>query len=335
MVELDLSRLAPEVGSQLNMRGSLVPPLHWDDEACAPAKTRLVDMADDKLFAPHRPREREMLAGVRALLYLWNGHLDDAVKCVQTAPQKTQLYVQGLALRHQNKIDDAKVCFQRMEGYGTFPKLASATLELLENTQHPLLKRFADLLRFNTTWEPFAFADLYELALEGQLDRPTELVIRKIQAEEFNLLLVHAYRKATGQDPTRQTERPDPAAHRRRERQSSDRRSPGQTAETAAPRSEAPAKPAQDQKVRIACPKCRHVNTFAPEQRGRTVRCGKCAVSFAVPGGGGKSTAGAGVKVACPKCRVPDTYPAVKRGKTVQCKRCGAALVIPNAKSAA
>lgn len=337
MVDLDLSRLAPQFVTLLNMRGNLVPPLRWSDDAHPEAKSRLDGIADVELFDPHQARDRKMFAAGRALLYLWNGHLEQAVKCAQGAANKVQNYICGLALRHQNNSDDAKVCFQKVDGYGTYLGLAKAAQAMLQQAQHPLLKRFEGMLAQLNTWEPFAFIDLCIAAMAGQLDRPSELIIRKIQAEEFNLLLVDVYRKATGEDPRRQAAAADLQSRRQRDRERSKSNASESRSrqEPAASKPEAPAVPAKDQKVHIACPKCRQVNTFDGTQRGRKVHCSKCAVAFSVPGQSGKAPVGAGVKVACPKCRVPAIYDTAMRGKKVKCKNCSAVLIIPNAKSAA
>lgn len=337
MVDLDLSRLAPQFVMMLNMRGNLVPPLRWSDDAPPEAKARLDGIADVELFDPHEARDRKMFAAGRALLYLWNGHLDQAIKCAQGAPNKAQNYIQGLALRHQGKSDKAKACFQNIDNYGTYQGLTKAAQEMLQQAQHPLLKRFEGLLTQLNTWEPFAFVDLCIAAAAGQLDRPSELIIRKIQAEEFNLLLVDVYRKATGEDPRRQAASADLQSKRQRDRErakssSSDARS---MQDTTASKPQAPAKPLKDQKVHISCPKCRQVNTFDGTQRGRKVHCSKCSAAFAVPGGSGKAAASVGVKVACPKCRVPGIYETAMRGKKAKCKNCSAVLIIPAAKSAA
>jgi ribosomal protein S27E len=335
MVDLDLSRLAPQFVTLLNMRGNLVPALRWSDDAHPEAKTRLDGIADVELFDPHEARDRKMFAAGRALLYLWNGHLDQAIKCAQGAPNKAQNYIQGLALRHQGKPDKAKACFQQIDNYGTYLGLAKAAQEMLQQAQHPLLKRFEGLLAQLNTWEPFAFIDLCVAAAAGQLDRPSELIIRKIQTEEFNLLLVDVYRKATGEDPRRQAATADLQSKRQRERAKSAGSDARSKQDTTAPKREAPAKPLKDQKVHISCPKCRQVNTFDGTQRGRKVNCSKCSAAFAVPGGSGKAPAASGVKVACPKCRVPGIYDAAMRGKKVKCKKCSAVLIIPAAKSAA
>ena len=334
MVELDFSTMAPEVATLLNMRGNLVPPLRWGDEAYAPAKGRLDALKDAQLIEPHKPREREMLAALRALLHLWNGHLEAAAKSAEGAPKTTGLYIQGVVLRHQNRADDAKVCLRQVGGYATDMKLYSAASQLLPRAQHSLLKRFEDLLLLKKTWDPFAFVDLHKVAVDGRLDRPSELVIRNLQAEEFRLLLVHAYRKATGEDPTVRLEPADSPAKRRRDRDAADRKAAGTKAGAAAASKSEAAKP-KDQKVRIGCPKCRHINALDASKRGGTVRCAKCTTPFTVPGGSGKAAGTAGVKVACPKCRAPGSYAAAMRGKTVRCKRCNATLIVPKAKSAA
>ena len=335
MVELDFSTMAPEVAALLNMRGNLVPPLRWSDEAYAPAKGRLDALKDAQLIEPHKPREREMLAALRALLHLWNGHLEAAAKCAEGAPDTTRLYIQGVVLRHQNRPDDAKVCLQQAGRYATHMKLYAAASQLLPRAQNALLKRFEDLLLLNKAWEPFAFVDLHKVAVGGRLDRPSELVIRNLQAEEFRLLLVHAYRKATGEDPTVRLEPADSQAKRRRERDAADRKAAGTKAGAAAAAPKSEAAKAKDQKVRIGCPKCRHINAVDATQRGRTVRCTKCAKPFTIPGGSGKAAGSTGVRVACPKCRVPGSYDVAMRGKTVRCNRCGATLIVPKAKSAA
>lgn len=337
MVELDYSRLGPEVASLLTMRGGLVPPLQWSDDPCEAARTQLSGMSDKKLFAPHEPRERGMLPAVRAMLYLWNGWFREVESPAQEAPARAQLYILALMLRHQGRHADAKRYFQQLGGHPCHHRLFASSLDLLRDANGPALKQFKELLALKTTWEPLAFVDLHEQAVAGQLDRPSELIIRKIQVEEFNVLLVDCYRKATGQDPTVQLESHESPARKRREQRSAPHRGVGAKTGGRTPSlagDHTPKAPMHD-KIRLACPKCHNVNVVGASQRGKAAKCAKCGDAFMVPGTDGKVSSAAGVKVACPKCRTPAVYDNSLRGKKVHCKRCGATMLLPKSKSAA
>ena len=337
MVELDHSRLGSGVASLLTMRGTLVPPLCWDGDPWEAARTQLGRMDDKELFSPQRLRDQGTAAAVRSLLYLWNGCLKEAESSVGGVPRKAQAYILGISLRHRRRFDDAKRCFRQLGGHTIHGRLARAASEVLRDANNPSLTSFAGTLTFTRTWDPLAFADLFQQAVAGQLDRPSGLLVRKIQVEEFNLLFAASYRKATGEDPTRQSEVPDSPARRRREKQASTRDSvaPRRKGESTVPVGDKSPNPPKDNKVRLACPKCRHVNIVEATQRGKTTKCAKCGVTLSVPGGDGRTTATAGIKLACPKCRTAGVYDASLRGKKVDCKRCGAAMMIPRARPAA
>ena len=337
MVELDCSRLGREVASLLTMRGGLVPPLRWCDDPCEAARTQLSGMSDKSLFAPHEPRERGTLAAVRAMLYLWNGCLREVEAPVQEASARSQSYILGLMLLHQGRYADAKRHLQKLGGHQCHNRLLAGSLDLLRNANSPAIKPFEELLTSKATWEPMAFVDLHEQAVAGQLDRPSELVVRKIQVEEFNLLFVDCYRKATGQDPTVQREVRESPARKRREQQSATHRDTGATQGARTPPSSGghrPKSPMND-KVRMACPKCRHITTVDASQRGKAAKCAKCGAGFKVPGADGAASSAARVRVACPKCRTTAAYDDSLRGRKVRCKQCGAAMLLPKSKSAA
>ena len=337
MIELDCSRLGREVASLLTMRGGLVPPLRWSDEPCEAARTQLSGMSDQSLFAPHELRERGRLAAVRAMLYLWNGCLREVEAPVQEVPTRSQLYILGLMLRHQGRYADAKRHFQQLGEHPCHSRLFAGALDRLRNANSPALKPFEELLTLKAAWEPLAFVDLHEQAVAGQLDRPSELVVRKIQVEEFNLLLVDCYRKATGQDPTVQREVRESPARKRREQRSATDGGVGTKQGGRTPMSsdnQGPKAPMHD-KVRLACPKCRNVNTVGASQRGKSTKCAKCGTAFKVPGADGTVSSAAGVRVACPKCRTSAAYDSSLRGKKVHCKQCGATMLLPKSKSAA
>jgi len=337
VVELDYSHLSPEVASLLTMRGGLVPPLRWSDEPCEAARTRLSGMSDRKLFGPDEPREREMLPAVRGMLYLWNGWLREVEAPTRQAPARAQLYILGLMLRHQGRNADAKRYFQQLGGHPCHGRLLAGSLELLRNANGAALTQFRELLVLKTTWEPVAFVDLHEQAVAGRLDRPSELVIRKIQVEEFNVLLADCYRKATGLDPTARLEMRESPARKRREQRSATHKGVGAKpgGRTTSSAGDDARKVPMNDKIRLACPKCRNVNAVGASQRGKAAKCATCGASFMVPGADGKVSSTAGVKVACPKCRTPGVYDNFLRGKKVHCKRCGATMLLPKSKSAA
>jgi hypothetical protein len=87
----------------------------------------------------------------------------------------------------------AKYWFRRVGDHPIFEPLRVAAAELAAGESHPA----AAFLGGQRTWDPFAFVDLCSAALAR--DVPCELLCRRVQRREWELLFHHCYGEAVGE----------------------------------------------------------------------------------------------------------------------------------------
>ncbi len=353
MSHLDYTRQSPEIAALLLMRGTALPPVRWHEHPLPTATAALEQLSDEKLFGSAPLQNPAGVSAVRGLLLLLNGWLSEAAMVAAAAPTPERWYIAGLSERHLGHGEASKSHLRQVEGHPIFAPLAVRTAELGQQADDKSLRRFVDIVAMNGAFEPFAFTDLLAEAGEGRLSRDAEMIARKLQRQEFLLLLAHCYQLTTGLDPAQaRTEANNtPAAPPRRRRETTRPTQHLSAPPTSTPRP-TPPPPVDDHKVRIGCPKCHHVAVLDVEQRGSKHRCNQCSTVFRVPGGAASNAAGdaaastssaghshAGsaseqVRCACPKCRAIGVYPPAARGHGVRCGKCGASFRIPDQRAA-
>ena len=194
MIELEYSKLAPTIASLLQAKGTALPPVQWHDNKIASAKKTLDASDDAQLFAPSSVKNESMAAATRALLYLWNGWIDEASMYAQGARPKESLFVLALSERHHGRADQAKAFFQQLNDHPIYPSLVETANELIGTSPDESLKRMSEILRFNGAWEPFAFNDLYEQVRIDDTKITAGEFVRQMQRQEFYLLFEHCYK---------------------------------------------------------------------------------------------------------------------------------------------
>lgn len=292
MMELDTAQLPPRIVTALMLRGAQLPPLQWHINPNRTAKNSLDEaVANVELFGTETLADETMGAAVRALLYVWNGWPDDALPWAQKAPDRERAYIEALIERQQGRPVESKNHFQATEEHPVYKPLAEYAPKAIGDTKSGHLKRMRDIIAFAEQWEPFVFTDVYELALEGQLDEDADEIIRNIQGYEFEQLFKFYYEGATGREMKKQEaptvnlqkkRKPAPAQVRRPAAAAPSQASKDAAAKMAPLASKPMYRPGLD--VVVACPHCGMRNKTTEEQRGSVQSCLKCRASFKVPG---------------------------------------------------
>lgn len=342
MIDIDAAQLPPDVCDLLLARGSGVPPLIWSAGPNSTNKKLLDDTDDSRFFRRKSMASEPMAAAVRALLYLWNGWLEDGRRLAAAAPPAERFYIEALCARHSENPGAAKVLLQQAQAHPIHEQIAAYSLRILSAPPDPLLVRLKQMLEMTGIWEPFLFNDLYEQARAGRFKEPAVDVIRQVQGIEFELLFRHCYEAATGEPIPTRLDRASAAAReedvqrmrRLAEKHKASRRTyAGVTPE--AGKGAGPSVAPTGETVRVACPKCQTLMTLPITSRGEIERCTQCAAAFTVPGkkdvapvAGARSPVGT-ITVCCPKCRTPLSLPETARGQPEKCGHCGTCFLIP------
>jgi len=318
MIELDTSLLAPEITYVLMLRGAQLPPLEWAERANEAAKRHLESLDDISLFGRTTLAKPDMGLAVRAMLYLWNGWLQDAVDTARPAPNPERQYLIGLCHRQAGQVSEAKAVFQAMGPHAIYSPLAQyavETIRLMGVVKDKTLARFRQIMEFDPVWEPFAFIDLYELARAQKLDRINLEVVRMLQCREWEMLFTQCYEAAVGESLLKKLAAQSPEVDRKRrlEKQARDAKkrsrqyaldemqkqkleaAAASKAETAKQKPGGPAKPQPPAaakpkappvpSVGVVCPTCAHGQRVPESLRGKPTRCGRCGASYRVPAG--------------------------------------------------
>ncbi len=338
-------RLPRDIATLIHVRGTALPPLQFQDGANRGAKATLDRTPDPvTLLGRQQAADPAMAVAVKAMLYLWNGWLDEAVTVAADAPDVERDYITALAERQRGQAAGAKEAYQALGPQPLFQPLTAFAQETIGQTTHAALLRFRQLLDMVSEWEPFAFIDLYEQSRVGAVCDDVQQVVRKIQSQEFELLFVQSLEATLGTKlPTIASEKEEEAAartrlrERRREQQRDrDRRreTPAPAAASAARASAAPAAAgtsAQSAQLKIRCPKCSKTIQVSPSLRGQATRCTSCAAQFLVPRTGAPTVTQSApcIGVRCPQCQQTVSVPATARGKPHACDKCGAQFRVP------
>ncbi|MCH7813750.1 MAG: hypothetical protein IID40_06980 [Planctomycetes bacterium] len=294
MIGLDVGKLAPEIAALIMGRGSGLPSLSWHQRPIPLAKQTLDTIEDVKLFGGNTPDDEAMAAGVRALLYLWNGFSADAGMHAQGAAQAEGHFIAGICERQYGQATQAKAAFRLLAGHPIFKPLGAFVLQVVNVGADAQLRRFGDLVKLGQTWEPFAFVDLHMLAEAGKFTRAAEEAVCTLQRREFELLFIHSYHGATGVNaaadsqtspaPPRKRKRPAARSQQRRTRPPESApqpaaKNPSKKAPLAPPL-KPPAAPAG---IGIRCPRCGDIAQVSKSARGKAIQCKKCQARFLVP----------------------------------------------------
>ncbi len=354
MLDIDPSQLPPEINALLLRRGTSVPPLHWSGHPIRAGRDTLEQLDDDALFRRKEFADQAMAGAVRALLHLWLGYPDDCVMYAQSVPDPHQAFLAGVAARHNDQADEAKLGFQKFDDHPILKPLADFALGAIGKSTDRSLNRFKGMLEMGGGWEPFLFIDLCGQARSGKLTTDGEEIVRQIQCMEFELLFRHCYEAATGQKIQLRSaaSAANHEARRMMARKLAKGHRPGRAPQARKSAETAKAEPATQSKpksapgggeITIACPKCGKPLRVPAASRGKIKRCDNCKTDLKVSttGGGGatgqlclNTSADQTICVACPKCTATFRVHQSIRGKAENCVHCGTRFLIPKKQAA-
>lgn len=142
--------------------------------------TAQIDAQLEKIFREERltPAVRDLF---RAAAYLWHDHLDASHTISQNIETIDGSLIHGIMHRREPDYSNAKYWFRRVGAHPSFLSLAVRVGELLEKAGESDLH---SRLLPNKTWDPFAFVDAVEDAMEGQFKSKIP-ILQQIQKLEF------------------------------------------------------------------------------------------------------------------------------------------------------
>jgi hypothetical protein len=173
------------VAAPLNELGPGTP------DRAALAKLKSLPLEDG--FAPARIVDREMAECCLAGLFLLYDCMDDSHTISQSIETPSGSYWHGILHRREPDYGNAKYWFRRV---GTHPVFAPLAAAARDTAAAETSDRAAAFLVEQNDWDPFQFVDL--CATAAQERSATEMLCRKVQRRECELLFDFCYRAATG-----------------------------------------------------------------------------------------------------------------------------------------
>lgn len=158
------------------------------------ASPRLDAITVDRAFAHARVRDRDMAAACLAGLWLYHDLLDESHRISQSIHTTTGSYWHGIMHRREPDYSNSKYWFRRVGRHPIFPALRDAAADLAAAEPDGS----AEFLISQEQWDPFAFIDLVERATAASSS--IEMLCRKVQKREWELLFDYSYRQAIHSD---------------------------------------------------------------------------------------------------------------------------------------
>jgi hypothetical protein len=156
------------------------------------ARPRLEALTIETAFAPHPVADRELAAACLAGLWLYHDFLDESHRLSQDIDTPEGSYWHGLMHRREPDYSNAKYWFRRVGAHPVFPAVHAAALALAAAELPPVAGYFTG----RSGWDPLAFIDLCEASAAGRV--PCEMLCRRVQGAEWDLLFDYCYRRAIG-----------------------------------------------------------------------------------------------------------------------------------------
>lgn len=160
-----------------------------------PEARRLLEQLDLATAFGSKPiADRSMAQCCLAGIWLYHDFLDESHRISQDIATPSGSYWHGILHRREPDSWNSKYWFDRVGKHPIFPKLRQmARDQALAEDERPE----ARFLIEQKQWDPGAFIDLCEASRLGRA--PTEMLCRKIQLREWQLLFDYCFRRALGE----------------------------------------------------------------------------------------------------------------------------------------
>jgi hypothetical protein len=184
MTLFDPARYGPHLESLLR-RAPLNPLDAGQPDSNARAQLQALS---DESFRLGAVRDRNMAAACRAALWLRFNYLDESHKISQDVESSEGSFWHGILHRREGDFGNAKYWFRRVGMHPVFERLHQSAARLGADAKDSRIQ----LLVKNKEWDPFAFVDLCEAAVQGQ----TKLapVCQEVQRCEWEELFDYCWR---------------------------------------------------------------------------------------------------------------------------------------------
>lgn len=156
------------------------------------ARSALERLDPDSAFAPAEVVDRSMAQACLAGIWLYHDFLEQSHRISQSIATPTGSYWHAILHRREPDSWNSKYWFERVGRHPVFPNLCASARAFVQGDQDLPETRF---LREQQRWDPFAFVDLCERCRLGAV--PADLLCRRIQLHEWNLLFEYCYQHAT------------------------------------------------------------------------------------------------------------------------------------------
>jgi len=127
---------------------------------------------------------------VRCAALLWHDYLDESHTLAQNIDNAEGSFLHAVMHRREPDYPNAKYWFRRVGRHGSFVQITGRAKPLLDGKGE---EELASRLVPHGEWDPFAFVDACEAALQPSAPDTIGRILREIQALEFNALLVHIF----------------------------------------------------------------------------------------------------------------------------------------------